>query len=407
MQELQKVFCDTNIFLNPKFNIGDYEKVYVSIVTIEELDGLKKGEGLTAYQARKSLRDIKSADNVEVKMNGSYSGANKFLEHKNDNVILSMAYDVWTIDKDVVFLTDDLNLFIKAEALKLPCEMFEYKDSNEDVYSGIRKISMTEEEYVDLLQNPKNNLYNFYPNEYIIIHNTTSNDEYLFIWNGTYFEEAKIRPITNKYVSKVMPLDIYQKAFIHMLQNNTKVKITDSPIGCGKSFLMIHWALQMIEKGKYNKLIFVKSDSPPKGRKEFPAIPGGINEKCEPLMGVICDTTSENNLTDILLRNNELEIMPIQFTRGRSIKNTIMIINEAQNFTPSEMMLLLSRIGENSIALLDGSTQQIDNKNCFRRNGLTVAINNFKDQDIAAQVNLVQDFRSEVSRLVGGMDWSD
>ena len=45
------------------------------------------------------------------------------------------------------------------------------------------------------------------------------------------------------------------------------------------------------------------------GRKEFPAIPGGVNEKCEPLMGVLCDTTGENNFTDILLRNNSLEVL--------------------------------------------------------------------------------------------------
>jgi predicted ribonuclease YlaK len=71
------------------------------------------------------------------------------------------------------------------------------------------------------------------------------------------------------------------------------------------------------------------------------------------------------------------------------------------------MERLLSRIGENTVVLLDGSTQQIDNRNCFRRNGLTVASNNFKDKDVAAQVNLITDFRSEISKMVGEMDWTD
>jgi phosphate starvation-inducible PhoH-like protein len=193
-----------------------------------------------------------------------------------------------------------------------------------------------------------------------------------------------------------------------MLQNdNVKLKITDSVWGAGKSFLMIHWSLQMVERGKYNKLIFVKSDSPPKGRKEFPALPGGLNEKCDPLMGVLCDTTSENNFTDILLRNNALEVLPIQFARGRSLKDCIVIINEAQNFTPSEMGLLLSRIGENTIALIDGSNDQTDNRNCAIRSGLTAVANNFKDQKISAQVNMKVDYRSELSKLVGEMDWKD
>jgi PhoH-like ATPase len=99
--------------------------------------------------------------------------------------------------------------------------------------------------------------------------------------------------------------------------------------------------------------------------------------------------------------------MPIQFAKGRSLNNAILMVNEAQDFTPSEMERLVSRIGENTVVLLDGSTKQIDNRNCFRKNGLTTAINNFKDKEIAAQVNLITDFRSEISRMVGEMDWSD
>jgi len=242
----------------------------------------------------------------------------------------------------------------------------------------------------------------------MIINNTTNNDQYLLMWNGSFFEEAKARVISNKYMQKINPLDIYQKAFIHMLQNdNVKIKITDSPYGCGKTFLMLHWALQMIDKDKYKKLYFVKSDNPPKGRKEYPALPGTIAEKSEGLLGVLRDITSEDKLSDILVRNEKLEILPIQFAKGRSLQNSILFINEAQDFLPSEIERLLSRMGENSIALLDGSTQQIDNRNCIVRNGLTLASENFKDEKIAAQVNLVTDFRSEISRLVNQKDWSD
>ena len=124
-------------------------------------------------------------------------------------------------------------------------------------------------------------------------------------------------------------------------------------------------------------------------------------------MGVLCDTTNEDNLIDILLRNNKLKILPIQFVKGRSIKNSIIYINECQDFTPSEMERILSRIGEGSIALLDGSTKQIDNKNCANRNGLTVASNNYKSSKNAAQVNMVNDYRSEISKEVGEMDWFD
>jgi len=402
-----KIFVDTNILLNQKFNFNNYSRIYISIVSIEELDKLKRDERIS-YQARTAIKNIKSADNVEIITKINYDTANRlFLEHGNDNAILNMAYQVYINNDDIIFISDDYNLIVKAQGLGLPCKMFEFDDGKSDIYTGIRKLILTEQEYVNLLENSNYNSYNFYPNEYIIIENTTSNDEYLFIWNK-YFEEVKIKPIVNKYVNKITPLDIYQKAFIHMLQNdNIKIKITDSKYGVGKSYLMIHWALQMLDKEKVNKLYFIKSDSPPKNRREFPAIPGDVVEKTSPLLGVLCDTTSEDNIMDILLRNNRLEILPIQFAKGRSLRNSILYINEAQDFTPSEMERLLSRIGEGTFVLLDGSTMQIDNRYCLNRNGLTVVSNNFKDKYIAGQVNMVEDYRSEISKMVSKMDWND
>ena len=403
---MKKIFVDTNILLNPKFNLSDYQKVYISIVSIEELDNLKKDDRVS-YQARKAIKNIKSSNNVKIITTSNLSAKRMFLEHGNDNIILSMAFDVYCDDEEVIFISDDYNLIVKAQAFNIPCEMFEFEDNKIDKYSGIRKLTLTEQEYVDLLENPNDFSYNFQPNEYIIIHNTTSNDEYLFTWNK-YFEEVKIKPLSNKYVNKITPLDTYQKAFIHMLQNdNIKVKITDSRYGVGKSFLMIHWALQMLDKEKVDKLYFVKSDSPPKNRREFPAIPGGIVEKTEPLLGVLCDSTGETSLTDILLRNNRLEILPIQFAKGRSLRNSILYINEAQDFTPSEMERLISRIGEGTFVLLDGSTSQIDNRYCLNRNGLSVVSDNFKDKYIAGQVNMIEDHRSEISKMVSEMDWKD
>jgi len=403
---LSAVFLDTSVVLNPKFKFSDYQKCYLSIVSLEELDNLKTSERV-GYLARQSIRKIIEADNVEIKLDYScMKSVHRFLDHKNDNTILSFFNDVWVNDKDCVLLTDDFTMLIKAKALGLPCQMFEFEEKENDIYTGIRTISLTKQEYANLNENI--DLNNLYPNEYIIINIIASEDKKLYTWNGNYLEEVKVKPIINKYTNKIEPLDIYQKAFIHMLQNdNVKIKITDSKYGVGKSYLMIHWALQMLEKEKFNKLYFIKSDSPPKNRKEFPPIPGNVVEKFEPYLGVLCDVTSEDNVTDILLRNNKLDILPIQFAKGRSVRKAIWYVNECQDFTPSEMERLLSRVGEDTIVLLDGSTNQIDNKYCINRNGLTTASNNFKDKLISAQVNMVEDYRSEISRMVGQMDWTD
>jgi len=198
----------------------------MSIVTVQELDNLKRNERL-GYQARTAIKNIEKANNVEIRVHSGFSGID-FLEHNNDNTILSCACDVFAFDKDCVFLTDDYALKVKADALELPCSMFEFDDRDIEVYNGIRELTLSEEEYVNLLENPKNNLYNLYPNEYVIINNITKLDQYLLVWNSNYFEEVKVKPISNKYLNKINPLDIYQKAFIHMLQSdNIKIKIME------------------------------------------------------------------------------------------------------------------------------------------------------------------------------------
>ncbi|OHD80220.1 MAG: hypothetical protein A2355_02735 [Spirochaetes bacterium RIFOXYB1_FULL_32_8] len=248
----------------------------------------------------------------------------------------------------------------------------------------------------------------------MIINNTTKDEQYLYMWNGEYLEEVKVKPITNKYLGTkdaVVHFDLYQKAFIHMLQNeNVKIMITDSIYGAGKSYIMLHWALQQLgsnNNGRYSKMYFVKSDSPPDNRKPYPAIPGGILEKSEGILGVLCDTTSEDSISEFMNRNNKIEVLPIQFAKSRSLQNSILFITEAQDFTPSEMERLLSRIGDDTVVLLDGSTRQIDNRYCKYRNGLTIASENFKNKSNAAQVNMIVDYRSDISKMISEMDWHD
>ena len=290
----QKVFIDTNILLNENFRFEDYEKVEISITSIEENDGLKNSETI-GYKARYATKKMMNATNMHVKLYYETSFESKFLEHKNDNTILGFAFQTYQDDKEFVFLCDDYNLFLKAEAIGVPCELFAYKDTSKGNYSGIREVWLSSEEK-NILLDSEINLLDLSPNEYVIINNNVNDKQLLYIWNGDYFEEVQVRAISNKYEYEIVPLDIYQKALMHMLQNeSSKIKVTDSIYGSGKSYLMIHWALQQLEKGdKYNKLLFIKSDSPPTGRKDFPALPGGVLDKVAPLLGVICDTTSED-----------------------------------------------------------------------------------------------------------------
>ncbi|HBY19854.1 MAG TPA: hypothetical protein DEG71_02420, partial [Clostridiales bacterium] len=304
-----KIFVDTNVLLNPSFKFEDYEFVKTSIISVEELDGLKKDPEV-GYKARDATKKLKNAINCKIEIDYDFSIENRFLSHRADNFILGFAMQVWKDDNEYFFLTDDFNLYIKATAFGIPCDLFEFKESEGDKYSGIREVWLADREYINIRDSEINQL-DCFPNEYVIINNTTKDEQYLYVWNGEYLEEVKVKPITNKYLNAtkdaIVYFDIYQKAFIHMLQNeNVKIMITDSVYGAGKSYIMLHWALQQLgsnNNGRYNKMYFVKSDSVPEGRKPYPAIPGGILEKSEGILGILCDTTSEDSISEFMNRN--------------------------------------------------------------------------------------------------------
>lgn len=420
----QQQYIDSCVLMDhPKEVFEEFNHIFLSGYVSGELDNLRKN-GKTdevRFQARRACRYIdENEDKITYIIDETPIDnlPSNFDKDNMDNKIISVLKKMYEKDNAFIAYSNDILFRQKCKDLGIPYSKFDGNKGFPEIYNGIREISISEEDYNYLQDNIYENAHKLYPNEYLIVHNSDKNRRYLHMWNGNYLEEVKARSIVNSYLKtkgksddeqgKILPLDIYQRAFIHMLQNdNAKIKITDSIYGAGKSFLFLHWALQMIEKKKFRKLYFIKSDSPPKFRKEFPAIPGGINEKTDPLLGVINDSMSDENVVKKLIVDNKLEIIPIQFARGRSLRNGIVCINEVQNFTPSEIELLISRIGENSVVLLDGSTRQIDNKYCQHRDGLSVASLNFRDKSNAAQVNMINDYRSEISKMVSEMDWHD
>ncbi|MBA1334178.1 MAG: hypothetical protein HPY66_1887 [Firmicutes bacterium] len=89
-----------------------------------------------------------------------------------------------------------------------------------------------------------------------------------------------------------------------------------------------------------------------------------------------------------MIRNENLEILPLEFVRGRSLSNCIVFINEAQNITPPQMKMILERISHNSICLVDGSIQQIDNPQCKEYCGLEPVINHYSEMEFYGQADM-------------------
>ena len=164
-----RVFCDTNVILNPHFDINLYSKIYLSIVSVEEIDNLKNDERV-GYLARQSIRNIMNADNVEIVLDFKNYISIPYLVHKNDNIILRMAYQVYKEDPEVYLISDDYNMIIKARGLGLPCRMFEFDKRDLEIYKGYKEVTLSDIKLASFYENPTNQ-FGLLVNEYLLIKN--------------------------------------------------------------------------------------------------------------------------------------------------------------------------------------------------------------------------------------------
>jgi len=405
-QQLKKIFVDTNILLNPKFNLSNYQKVYISIVSIEELDGLKNSEKVS-YQARKAIKNIKLTENVKVITNTNLSVNRMFLEHGNDNIILSMAFDVYCDDEEVIFVSDDYNLIVKAQAFNIPCEMFEFENNKEEnKYNGYKEVIISEDEELARHYETSENKWGLLNNEFLIIKDKNGNviDKQRYV-EGKGFVQLSYKLIDNMYTGKIKPRNINQELAFDLFQNkNITIKVIFGKHGSGKDLIMSAHALNMIQRGLYDKLIFVRNNYGVKNSKEVGFLKGDINEKLLPFAMPLADHVGGVDGLKMLIDQRKIELQHFGFIRGRDIKNSIVYVSEAENMTKEHIQLLISRIGEGSTLWLNGDFKQVDADIFERNSGLKQIIKCLKGNELFGCVELNVTERSKTAQLASLLD---
>lgn len=164
---------------------------------------------------------------------------------------------------------------------------------------------------------------------------------------------------------------------------NTEISIVSGLPGTGKTYIACAEALKLIKtRPKYKKILLVKSVTQLKG-EETGFLPGDLTDKLEPFMISFVDNFEKiigESLTKKLRDLGLISIQPLAFIRGRSIDNTIIIVDEAQNISIENMRTLMTRIGDNSKMVILGDVKQKDIKN-KRESSLEIIINKFRDKD--------------------------
>jgi len=162
-----------------------------------------------------------------------------------------------------------------------------------------------------------------------------------------------------------------------------EITIVSGLPGTGKTYIACAEALKLIKsKPKYKKILLVKSVTQLKG-EELGHLPGDLNEKFDPYLGSFIDNFEKiigESLTRKLRELGLINIQPLAFVRGRSIDNTIIVVDEAQNITLDNMRTLMTRIGDNSKMIILGDVKQKDLRN-KKDSSLEVIIDKFNHID--------------------------
>ena len=166
-----------------------------------------------------------------------------------------------------------------------------------------------------------------------------------------------------------------QKTFYHTISRND-VTFAVGPAGCGKTFLATHYALKNLAKGKYDKMVITKPLVEVDGER-MGYLPGDIDEKTAPYMMSLYYNMEQiigKERLEVLKRAGVVQVIPLAYMRGLTLTDSIVVLDEAQNATPSQIKTIITRIGNGSKFIVNGDLMQSDIK---ISNGLEDSIKRF------------------------------
>jgi phosphate starvation-inducible protein PhoH and related proteins len=178
----------------------------------------------------------------------------------------------------------------------------------------------------------------------------------------------------NQYLRKkqqvsIIPRNLSQENYLELLKNPRKcIVFAIGPAGTGKTMLAVQMAIKLFKEGSISKIVVTRPAVSVDEDHGF--LPGTLNQKMEPWTRPIFDVFEEYyhpREIQEMLEDGVIEISPLAYMRGRTFKNAFVIADEMQNATPSQMKMLLTRIGDNSRMVVTGDLNQADRP---KENGL-------------------------------------
>ena len=184
------------------------------------------------------------------------------------------------------------------------------------------------------------------------------------------FAQAQPKPKPKKPVDLIPKSLNQEKYIVSLLDDETDVVVVSGPAGTGKTYLAMQAAIKALRSGECKQIILTRPAVSVDDEKHG-FLPGDLNAKMEPWTRPLLDVLREYySVKEIqtMLEEQIIEIAPLAFCRGRNFKHSWIVLDESQNATPSQLKMIMTRIGQGSKLVITGDIEQADRKSA--QNGL-------------------------------------
>jgi PhoH-like ATPase len=404
---MKKTFIiDTNVLIHDPESLLKFEDndIVIPLVVIEELDSLKRGSGEINYAAREALRVIERlCDGGDISQGARLNDTGAMLridirdgnilhEDTKDNRIITVASRIKQTDNNVVLVSKDTAMRLKANALGIKTEDYRHDKTtvyeqygsvgDMDYHNGIRSVRY--------LKHGKGLVR--------VIGNEIS---------GVVKNKAVVGRLIGKNDEQIAAIDA-------LMSDEISVVALSGRAGSGKTLLALACGLHQVYKGGIYKQVLVARPVVPLGGQDIGYLPGDTQEKIAPYMRPIYDNLEvilnqasvggrssgemKHKSVQEMVKAGVLHMEALAYMRGRSLPERYIIIDEAQNLRPLDVKTIITRCGEGTKIVLTGDLEQIDSPFLDRTsNGLAYLISKFINEEFFCYLRLNQSVRSRLA----------
>ena len=429
----KKYVLDTNILIQSPNSIYGFEdnEVIVTGTTLQELDRKKTAAGELGYNAREAIRIIdrfreqgdylkgipmENGGTFKIEPNGIKDNLPQGYDlSQADNRIISAVITLTeNSDVPVILITNDISMRVNASVCKVAVQGYENETvGTQVVYTGRRELYLSDT-LIDKLHAERKIPYEgtdgepLTENEYLqILSFEDDSKSALGIWKNGYIYRINADSLTG--MGGIKGKNVAQRFMMHALlapSEEIPLLIAKGPAGTGKTMLAIACGLAQTydsrSERKYNSVLITRTNTLSDSDLGF--LPGTLEEKMEPLIapfkdnmelifaGKEKDVETAKQQIEYVIGKEIVKICSVAYMRGRSLSDTYLIVDEAQNMTVNQVLEIISRAGNGTKIVLCGDPDQIDNPKLDRRNnGLVFAAEKMKGSKLCAQVTFEQE----------------